>query len=636
MINRVLAERYKIIEKIGSGGSADVYLAEDLKLQRKVAVKILSPLYASNRNFVIRFKKEAQILARLNDPNIVAIFDWGQVENSYYICMEYVNGLSLSEIIEKQGIINPITAARYSIQICNALGVAHKNNLIHRDIKPQNIIVSADGTVKITDFGIAKSLLEDNTKTLNILGTSYYISPEQAQGKVLSYATDIYSLGIVLYEMLTADVPFRGENSIEISLKHINERPVKPSVLVPEISEKIEKIVLKCLQKDPQKRYESASALKADLISFLEGRPLKDEEQKENIVSGQKSLISKIGSLKFAKKINEKSENFDTYRKDQSNIKEVLVKKTRKLQLLNWFVFFPVLIIFLTFSIWAFINYSSLKNQEEFIKIPYIHGMQYSDAEKMLGSINLKISVSGKTFSDNLPENYILSQQPETGRTVRKNTAIEVIVSMGAEKTQYAVLPNLIGINIEEARKILKDLGFENQELRWESSDYYDKDIVLKQEPDRLKTISFKEKIILYASSGKELVLIPDLLGYDLLTGLSSLESQGFEILIEKTPVENSVPGTIIRTLPIPGTEVKKGSILKLFISTNEEMVEVPDVTKLNLENAVSILESMGINYEIGNTHILHNIQKNIVQTQYPEAGNFISPQEKLLIIIGI
>jgi len=196
MIGNIIADRYKIINKIGSGGTADVYLAWDGKLNRYVAIKILSKTYASEKNFVARFKKEAQILARLNDPNIVAIYDWGQYDNSYFICMEYVEGQSLEEIIDKQGIISPEVTARYAIQICSALEVAHKNNLIHRDIKPQNIIVTPDGTVKITDFGIAKSLIEDNTKTINILGTVYYISPEQAQGKILSYSTDIYSLGV--------------------------------------------------------------------------------------------------------------------------------------------------------------------------------------------------------------------------------------------------------------------------------------------------------------------------------------------------------------------------------------------------------------------------------------------------------
>ena len=214
MTDTIIAQRYELISKIGSGGTSDVYLAQDIKLNRRVAIKILAKTYSFEKNFVARFKKEAQILARLNHPNIVAIYDWGQYEDSYFICMEYAEGQSLEEIINKQGILSPLTTAKFAIQICNALEAAHDHDLIHRDIKPQNIIVTADGIVKITDFGIAKSLIEDNTKTINILGTSYYISPEQAQGKILSCSTDIYSLGIVMYEMITADLPFRGENQL--------------------------------------------------------------------------------------------------------------------------------------------------------------------------------------------------------------------------------------------------------------------------------------------------------------------------------------------------------------------------------------------------------------------------------------
>ncbi|HAX17648.1 MAG TPA: Stk1 family PASTA domain-containing Ser/Thr kinase [Actinobacteria bacterium] len=635
MIGTILAERYEIIEKIGSGGSADVYLASDIKLHRKVAVKILSPLYASNRNFVARFKKEAQILARLNDPNIVAVFDWGQFENSYFICMEYVEGLSLSEIIEKQGIINPATAARYSVQICNALEIAHKNNLIHRDIKPQNIIVTSDGTIKITDFGIAKSLLEDNTKTLNILGTSYYISPEQAQGKVLSYSTDLYSLGIVIYEMLTADVPFRGENSIDISLKHINEKPVKPSILVPEIPDRIEKIVLKCLQKDPMKRYESATDLKSDLINFLKGKPLADEEIRENTFSGKKRVTRKIGHFDFPSKISEDKEEFTSDDKEENFPKGSEERKSRKTLVLTWYILFPVLAVFLAISIWSLMSYSSLKNQTEFVKVPHIINMDYLNAEKMLQSINLRIAVEGENFSNNIPEGYIINQNPEEGANVDKDSEIKVIISKGQEEVLSDILPNLTGINIEEGRKILSDLGFYNQELKWEYSDFFQKDIIIKQEPGRFETVSFEEKILLYVSSGKEMIILPDLIGYDFMFASSSLKSLGFELTAEKIPSTAFAPGTVINTFPVPGTELPYGSFIKVFISTSEEMIEIPDITKLNLENAVSILESMGISYETGYTTVMHSIQKNIVLSQYPESGSYITPSEKLLLIIG-
>src|SRR4030042_2030298 len=223
--SKLISRRYRIIKKIASGGMADVFLGDDLKLSRKIAIKILAANYAGDKNFVVRFKSEAQILARLNHPNIVQVYDWGEFDSSYFICMEYIEGDSLKEIIEKKGPLPPETVVDYAIQISSALLMAHKSNLIHRDIKPQNILVTTEGEVKVTDFGIAKSLSTDITKTLNIMGTAHYISPEQARGEILDHRTDIYSMGIVLYEMLTADVPFRGGTSIDISLKHIYEKP---------------------------------------------------------------------------------------------------------------------------------------------------------------------------------------------------------------------------------------------------------------------------------------------------------------------------------------------------------------------------------------------------------------------------
>ena len=635
MIGTILAERYKIVKKLGSGGSADVYLADDIKLHRKVAIKILSHLYAGDRSFVARFKKEAQILARLSDPNIVSIFDWGQFDSSYFICMEYVEGSNLADIIEKQGIINPATTARYSIQICKALEVAHKNNLIHRDIKPQNIIVTADGTVKITDFGIAKSLIEDNTKTLNILGTSYYISPEQAQGKILSYSTDLYSLGIVIYEMLTAYVPFRGENSIDISLKHINEKPLRPSVFVPEVPERMEKIVLKCLQKDPSKRYESAADLKSDLISFLKGEPLADEEKKENEASKQGNIIKKIGYFKFTSKGSEKNKDLSRDEKEEAVLQNSSQKKAGKMLIITWSTLLPVLAVFIVLSIWALINNNALKNREELVRVPCITNMRYIDAEKMLQSIGLEIKSENEEYNSIVPEGFIIDQTPSEGNNVMKDTEIKVSVSRGQEESSTATLPNLIGINIEEARKILNDLGFENLEIKWESSDFFHKDVIIKHEPAHSKTAGFNEKIVLYVSSGMEMVLIPDLKGYDIMLALSTLESLGFEVITEKIPSSTLTPGTVIDTLPDPGTEVANSSLVRIYISTSEELLEVPDVIKLNLENAVSILESMGINYEIGYSEVMHSIQENTVLSQYPVSGSFISSSEKILVIVG-
>jgi serine/threonine protein kinase len=249
-------DRYEILSKIDSGGMAEVYLGQDLQQDKKVAIKILHESYSANKNFIARFQKEAQILIKLDNPNIVSVYDWGHSGNLYFIVMEYVSGESLNKLIERNGHLSPRQAATIAARVCDALAAAHAGNLIHRDIKPQNIIISDNDVVKLTDFGIAKIVADDLTKTMSILGTSHYVSPEQAQGKVLDYRSDIYSLGIVMYEMLTGDVPFRGGSSIDISLRHISEKPVLPSKILPGIPKKIEKIILQCLEKLPDMRYQ--------------------------------------------------------------------------------------------------------------------------------------------------------------------------------------------------------------------------------------------------------------------------------------------------------------------------------------------------------------------------------------------
>lgn len=359
LIGSLIINRYKIVEKIASGGMGDVYLGMDIKLNRKAAIKILQENYASNKNFVIKFKSEAQILARLNSPNIVTIYDWGEFKNLYFIAMEYIEGESLKDIINKKGALNPRTVANYSIQICNALEIAHDNNLIHRDIKSQNIIVTPQGKIKVTDFGIAKYLADDVTRTINILGTAHYISPEQAQGKVLDWKTDIYSLGIVMYEMLTADVPFRGGSSIDISLRHISEKPALPSKFIDNIPIKLEKIVMKCLEKNPASRYSNITELKYDLQNYLEDKPLIIDGNLYNIKTKRDFHIT-----------------------------------GKKVWLLFYYIlsFFLIIIFLLLFIIYNN-KYNSLNMEKNYTIVPPIENVNVESAKKILSTLNLNLII---------------------------------------------------------------------------------------------------------------------------------------------------------------------------------------------------------------------------------------------------
>jgi serine/threonine protein kinase len=634
MTDTIIAERYKLISKIGSGGTADVYLAQDLKLNRSVAIKILSKTYSFEKNFVARFKKEAQILARLNHPNIVAIYDWGQYENSYFICMEYVEGQNLEEIIDKQGILSPTTAAKYAIQMCKALEVAHKNNLIHRDIKPQNIIVTSDGIVKITDFGIAKSLVEDNTKTINILGTSYYISPEQAQGKILSYSTDIYSLGIVMYEMLTADLPFRGENAIEISLKHINERPQWPSMLVGNIPVQIEKIIMHCLKKNPQNRYENVSVLKADLQNFLEKKPLFIEKTQKNRTSVyKKPLINKIIFFKKEPKSSEKKYYFS------EDITETFSEKDKKGSrlsfIINLSIAYSLTAVFLTLFILFAVNYSNMKTITNLTTVPEVEKMFYDNAKIALASSGLIIEKELDTFSSSVPLDYIISQNPQSGSRIVKDSKVKVVVSKGVQISELVKTPSIIGLNQEEAKKIINEAGLKISETLNESSSIFDPGIVISQDPLPGKEIKRDDGLKIKVSSGKNILIIPDITGYDFPYVVSQLESMGLHVEINKEPDLQLMPGKVIRISPAAGAQVNEGDLVNIYIATTEQMIQMPDVTQMSTEKAISILQSLNISFDISNVAVSYDIQKNLVVNQLPAPNTFISVGEKVLLLIG-
>ena len=635
MTDTLIAERYKLISKIGSGGTSDVYLAQDIKLNRRVAIKILAKTYAFEKNFVARFKKEAQILARLNHPNIVAIYDWGQFEDSYFICMEYAEGQSLEEIIDKQGILSPVITAKYAIQICNALEVAHSNDLIHRDIKPQNIIVAPDGIVKITDFGIAKSLIEDNTKTINILGTSYYISPEQAQGKILSYSTDIYSLGIVMYEMLTADLPFRGENSIEISLKHINERPLRPSVLVKGIPVQIEKIILYCLQKSPQNRYENVSVLKADLQNFLGGKTLfieKPQENKSNI--SEKPLINKINF--FKKEPKRTGKNYLYLKEDRE---EISLKKNKKVSrigfIINLSAAYFLAAVFLTFFILFAVQNSNLKAVSNLTSVPEVEKMFYDNARTAIESSGLTFESQPDAFSSDIPMNYVISQDPQPGFQIIKGSKVKIVVSKGAEASSMVKTPNIIGLNIEEAKKIITEAGLKISESLNEPSAIFDPGMVISQDPLAGKDLKRNDGVKIKISSGKNILTIPDVAGYDYLYVVSQLESMGLHVTINREPDMQLMPGKVIRISPEAGTQVNEGDLVNIYISTTEEMIQMPDVTQISTEKAISILQGLNIPYDISNVATSYDVQKNLVVSQMPAPGTYISIGEKVLLLVG-
>ncbi len=596
---KLISKRYRIIKKIASGGMADIFLGDDLKLNRKVAVKILSANYAGDRNFVARFKSEAQILARLNHPNIVQVYDWGEFNGSYFICMEYVEGESLKEIIEKKGPLPPETIADYAIQISSALLTAHKNNLIHRDIKPQNILVTPEEKVKVTDFGIAKSLTTDVTKTLNIMGTAHYISPEQAKGEVLDHRTDIYSLGIVLYEMLTADVPFRGGNSIDISLKHINEKPLKPSELMENIPEKLEDIIMHCMEKNPLARYSTVRELIGDLQKYQTDKPLSFSAKGQN--------LNRAGV--FIKKI-------------RPHLASIIIAA--------FMVVFMVL--FISYS-YKYYNSTAGHNM---VSVPPLENIPAENAKEILSLFDLNLTVKEEIYNSEIPEGFIIEQTPEPGKNVPAGSDIEVILSRGQEIT-YILTPNLVGLSMEEASKMLEDFGLVKVVTSKEYSSTFKKNLIIDQSPQFSEKIGPGGSVNIIVSKGKETIVIPNIIDLDFRNASNHLKSLGLIVISSKKPLSDITDeaGKVMEVIPSQGTEVDVNSVVELVISTSELLVPVPDLVQLSLEQAKNNLDSDNINYEISYINTDYSVQEGTVLGQNPEAGTYISPGSSIILFIG-
>ena len=623
----VINKRYIIQYKIASGGMADIYAGQDIKQQKKVAVKILNESYSGIKSFTARFQREAQILSKLKSPNIISVYDFGEFDGMYYIVLEFVNGASLKELIDKNGAIKPGTAANYCIQICNALELAHENNLIHRDIKPQNILLDKNGALKVTDFGIAKFTAADITKTVNILGTAHYLSPEQAQGKALDNRTDIYSLGVLMYEMLTADVPFRGGSSIDISIRHISEKPQPPSEINSSIPPGIEAVIMKCLEKNPDDRYRDIASLKKDLENFISNRPLSFENIHKNGYK-KNGVIKEFSGPDIYGRSHSLSTLKDYYRFNSLHRKIIagLISASAVVALL--------FIAFLILFILAQTNLKNISVKPETLVVPQLENTDFFSAEKILSGSGLVLVKKSSQLSEELIKDFIIKQEPLAGTEVEKNTVINVTVSLGTEKIIVTV-PNVLSLNKEDAEEILNKSGLVTGNISEQYSDIYKSNTVMGQSPLPMSEVEENSPVDLKISAGRELITVPDFKGYDYYFAKSNLEALGLNVIARKNTDLNISPGTVTGTFPSEGSSVYKNTYITLFISTNEELIQVPNLAGLNFEKAVEILEAKGIFYEITYIDVNYSVQENMIIAQFPEPQDFISLNDKIIIFVG-
>lgn len=596
-----LADRYEILEQIGTGGMSDVYKAKCHKLNRYVAIKVLKKEFSEDKTFVSKFRAEAQSAAGLTHPNIVNVYDVGDENGIYYIVMELVEGITLKKYIEKRGRIPYKEAVSIAIQVAKGMQAAHTHHIVHRDIKPQNIIISRDGKVKVTDFGIAKAATS-STINSSAMGSVHYISPEQARGGYSDERSDIYSFGITLFEMLTGTVPFDGDSTVSVAVQHIQDDIPKPSSVADGIPVSIDKIVLKCTQKKTERRYQDASELIADLKKslvvpdedFVKMMPVYGESQDEMKVSAaEKVSESKETDAKSADdelvddELLENDELLDDEDDDLSDDddEDIDDESNDKLdKVMKWIgvgIIALILIITIFVVVRLFAGGSSNKNEETTttaeettpsqtkeddsskVPVPNVVGKTEEEAQAALKEVNLGYKATYQP-STTIPEGTVISQGTSAGTRVAKNTTITLSISSGPEN---ATVPNVVGYDQVEASSVLESAGFKvtvNQSY----SDTVESGKVISQSPVGTTSTTPGATVTITVSLGKETkkVILPNLFGYTQENAIKELEALGLKYQIKTESSSGAAKGQVTGQSPSAG-EIDEDTIVTLYVS---------------------------------------------------------------------
>lgn len=551
--NKPYGGRYELIQKIARGGMAEVFMARDQLLDRPVALKVLFPELSVNISFVERFRREAQAAANLTHPNIVSVFDWGEADNTYFIVMELVDGVTLSSLIKDRERIDPDRAANIASEVAASLSFAHRHGVIHRDVKPSNVLITEDGQVKVTDFGIARAATADGdlTQTGAVMGTATYIPPEQAQGLVVDGRSDVYSLGVVLYEMLTGKVPFTGDSPLSIAYKHVREEPIHPRELVPEIPLGLEAIVLKAMAKDPSARYQSAIEMRDDLNRFL---------NKQDVMA---LGVADPGTTQALPLISPNDQD-RTQVLRTAPIAQVPTDSDHRGR--NWLlagiVVLVIIILALLLGAKGLFNPSTpAPTTTASVQVPSVVGESVGNAEATLTNDGLKYTTSKKTSNES--SGTVLSESPSAGTSVKKGDTVSLVVSSGPQK---ATVPNVVGSSVAKAESALISAGFQV------STNYVNNSAkvgtVISQTPAANASADKGSTVSIDVSNGPSQVQVPNVVGQPLAQASNTLGSKSLQLGSVTYQSSSSVPnGDVISTNPSPGTTVAPNTPVDVVVS---------------------------------------------------------------------
>ncbi len=603
MNGKIFGGRYKIEEKIGVGGMAEVYKAFDTTLDRTVAVKVLHERYAGEEDFVARFRREAKAAANLNQPNIVNIYDWGAENTTYYLVMEYLVGRNLKEIISEQGALPPHLIVSIGRCVATALQFAHKHQIVHRDIKPHNIVITDDGEVKVTDFGIARSSASNVTQTGAILGTAHYLSPEQARGEEVGAASDLYSLGVVLFEMATGKVPFKSDSPVAVALKHIQEEPARPRDINPEIPVKLEHVILKAMAKKTSDRYSSGMELRDDLAQSLDDSPA-DLTLSEESDSDKTMILSKPG------------------RTPRSPGRK---GGRRKLQIAGL-----ILILALLFAGTAWATSFFLGRAATNV-VPDLIGMTLKEAKRQLAKNKLRAKVDARVFDKDVAAGKIVEQTPEADQKLASGSVVLLTVSKGRE---LVTVPDLTSRFLNDGMQELSRLGLDVGSIQRDYNDSISDDYIISQEPAANTRVAKGTAVKLLVSKGPRPLKVPYLIEKTADEARSSLSAMGLVIQQEEVNDDEVETGRIIRQDPAQGVSIEKGSTVIVWISIGPLLTTVPPVIGLSEKEAKTALEDQGFKAEIKDGISTKKLYGKVVE-QRPEEGASVRKGVTVTIWIG-
>ncbi len=611
----LFAARYRISRKLGGGGMADVYLAEDQELGRRVAIKILHERYANDDQFVERFRREATHAAGLSHPNIVSIYDRGETNGSYFIVMEYVEGRTLKELIRSRGPCPIPVAIAYTRQILAALRYAHRNGVIHRDIKPHNVIVDPEGVIKVTDFGIARAGASQMTEEGAIIGTAQYLSPEQARGAPVDQTSDLYSTGIVLYELLTGNVPFTGESPVEIAMKHLSEIPEPPSVERPEIPEDLDLLVVRALAKEPADRYQSAAAMDADLETVAHGGrvPAETAEAATIVLAGASTVDGATAVTQVA-------------RRGGGPPQPPFEPRRRRRSPWPWLLGIGAA---LALAVLGYLLFDTIANRgSEPVAVPYLVGIPEASARTEISDRGLVPRVRNLPNSD-VEEGLVFSQSPTEGTKVEEGTVVTIDVSSGKPEV---TVPSVVGQSLADAVEELTTAALDAQVVDVDSD--REPGTVTGQSPSAGTVVIEGTRVRINVSRGPAPVTVPNVIGFPYDQAASELQRAGFGVA--RVEVDSDLTkGIVVGQDPDGGSSSAKGSTVTLSVSKGPTTSSVPDVTNQDVAVARTTLVAAGFRVATQLEDTDDPAQDGVVISQDPIGGTQADPNTTITLFVG-